>query len=69
MEVVCFGLENHRVLSWSKDRGKITINPCERGGRIYHGSRAESIWSAEEETAFLKSAPAHLHYDHRTQFA
>ena len=50
-----------RVLSWSKDRGKITINPCERGGRIYHGSRAESIWSAEEETAFLKSAPAHLH--------
>jgi hypothetical protein len=28
-----------RVLSWSKDRGKITVNPCERGGRIYRGSR------------------------------
>ena len=50
-----------RVLSWSKDRGKITINPCERGGRIYRGSRVESVWSAEQETAFLKSAPAHLH--------
>jgi integrase len=50
-----------RVLSWSKDRGKITVNPCERGGRIYSGSRAENIWSAEQEAAFLKSAPAHLH--------
>jgi hypothetical protein len=22
-----------RVLSWAKDRGKIAVNPCERGGR------------------------------------
>ena len=50
-----------RVLSWSKDRGKIAVNPCERGGRIYSGSRAENIWSAEQEATFLKSAPAHLH--------
>src|SRR5262245_4098750 len=50
-----------RVLSWSKDRGKITANPCERGGRVYSGSRAENIWSAEQEAAFLKLAPAHLH--------
>ena len=50
-----------RVLSWSKDRGKITVNPCERGGRIYSGSRSENVWSAEQEAAFLKSAPAHLH--------
>jgi integrase len=50
-----------RVLSWSKDRGKITVNPCERGGRIYSGSRAENIWSEEQEAAFLQSAPAHLH--------
>ena len=34
-----------RVLSWSKDRGKITTNPCERGGRVYSGSRAENVWS------------------------
>jgi hypothetical protein len=49
-----------RVLSWSKDRGKITVNPCERGGRIYSGSRAENIWSADQEAAFLKIAPSHL---------
>jgi integrase len=50
-----------RVLSWSKNRGKITVNPCERGGRIYSGSRAENIWSAEQEAAFLEHAPVHLH--------
>jgi hypothetical protein len=50
-----------RVLSWAKDRGHISINPCERGGRIYRGSRADKIWTADDEAAFLKSAPAHLH--------
>jgi hypothetical protein len=47
-----------RVLSWSKDRGYIDNNPCERGGRIYRGSRAEEIWAADDEAAFLKSSPA-----------
>jgi integrase len=50
-----------RILSWSKDRGKITVNPCERGGRIYRGSRAEIVWSDEQEETFLGAAPAHLH--------
>jgi hypothetical protein len=50
-----------RILSWSKDRGLTTANPCERGGRIYRGSRAEKIWSAQDEAAFVRSAPAHLH--------
>jgi hypothetical protein len=27
-----------RVLSWAKDRGKITVNPCERGGRAGRAS-------------------------------
>jgi hypothetical protein len=30
-----------RVLSWELDRGLIMANPCEKGGRLYHGSRAE----------------------------
>ena len=30
-----------RVLSWALDRGLVAINPCERGGRLYRGSRAE----------------------------
>jgi integrase len=50
-----------RVLSWAKDRGKITINPCERGGRVYHGTRVDFVWSVEDEAAFLDHAPAHLH--------
>jgi integrase len=50
-----------RVLSWSMNRGLIAANPCERGGRLYRGSRAENIWTAEDEAAFLKHAPAHLH--------
>jgi integrase len=49
------------VLSWSKDRGHIDINPCERGGRLYRGSRAEKIWTDEDEAQFLKAAPSHLH--------
>jgi integrase len=50
-----------RVLSWAKDRGKIAVNPCERGGRVYHGTRVDHVWSVEDEAAFLKHAPAHLH--------
>lgn len=50
-----------RVLSWSKDRGRITVNPCERGGRVYRGNRVDKIWTADDEAAFLRSAPAHLH--------
>jgi integrase len=50
-----------RVLSWAKDRGKITVNPCERGGRVYHGTRVDFVWSVEDEAAFLQHAPAHLH--------
>jgi integrase len=50
-----------RVLSWAKDRGKITVNPCERGGRVYDGNRVDHVWSEEDEAAFLKHAPSHLH--------
>jgi integrase len=50
-----------RVLSWAKDRGKITVNPCERGGRVYHGTRVDSVWSVEDEAAFLEHAPVQLH--------
>jgi integrase len=49
------------VLAWAKDRGKIPINPCERGGRVYHGTRVDKVWSIEDEEAFLRSAAAHLH--------
>lgn len=49
------------VLSWAKNRGKVTVNPCERGGRVYNGSRVDHIWGIDDEQAFLESAPHHLH--------
>jgi integrase len=50
-----------RVLSWAHNRGLVSANPCARGGRLYRGSRVDKIWTADDEVAFLKSAPAHLH--------
>jgi integrase len=50
-----------RVLSWAKNRGKITANPCEKGGRLYNGTRVDFVWALDDEEAFLRSAPAHLH--------
>ena len=34
-----------RVLSHAKDNGRITVNICERGGRLYAADRAEKIWT------------------------
>lgn len=50
-----------RILSWSHGRGLVDTNPCEKGGRLYRGSRAEFIWTDDDEAAFLASAPSHLH--------
>jgi integrase len=49
------------ILAWALDRGLIAANPCEKGGRLYRGSRAEKIWTADDEARFLADAPAHLH--------
>ena len=50
-----------RILSWALNRGLVTANPCEKGGRLYRGSRAENIWTEDDEATFFKSAPARLH--------
>lgn len=42
-------------------RGKIDVNPCEKAGRLYSGTRADKIWTLDDEAAILKRAPAHLH--------
>jgi integrase len=49
-----------RVLAWGKDRGLVDANPCERGGRLYRGSRAEIIWTNEDIATFVRHAPSHL---------
>jgi integrase len=34
-----------RIFSVAKDRGRISINPCQRGGRLYEsGERADKVW-------------------------
>src|SRR5215813_10157425 len=50
-----------RVLSWARNRGLVTVNPCEKGGRLYRGNRADKIWTADDEANFLAKAPEHLH--------
>jgi integrase len=50
-----------RVFSWGFDRGLVLDNPCRAGGRLYRGSRAEIIWTVDDEAAFLERAPKHLH--------
>ena len=46
---------------WVSIAGLLAHNPCARGGRLYRGTRIEKIWTNDDEAAFLKSAPAHLH--------
>lgn len=49
-----------RVLSWAVNRGLIDKNPCEKGGKLHKGNRADKVWSQADETAFLAKAPDHL---------
>lgn len=50
-----------RILSWAHGRGLVAANPCEKGGRLYRGTRADKIWTEDDEANFLAKAPAHLH--------
>lgn len=49
------------ILAWAYDRRKIAANPCERPGRLYYKSRAESIWTGPMIDAFLAAAPMQMH--------
>ena len=51
-----------RLLAVSKDRGLISINVCERGGRLYEADRAEIIWLEEHIKAFCAVASAELQF-------
>jgi len=50
-----------RALSWSFNRGLVPVNPLERPGRLYRAARKDSVWTEEDEAAFLAKAPEHLH--------
>lgn len=49
-----------RVLSVAKDHGKISVNVCERGGRLYAADRAEIIWTADNIREFCAAASVEL---------
>lgn len=49
-----------RVLSWAHDRRRIAANPLARPGRLYTGSRIDSVWTEDELTALFAVAPAHV---------
>jgi integrase len=49
-----------RVLSWALKRGLITKNPCAEGGKLYHGTRVDKIWSDEDVSRFFAIAPPHM---------
>jgi integrase len=49
-----------RLLSFAKDRGKISVNVCERGGRLYAADRAEKIWTADDIRKFCAAASPEL---------
>ncbi|WP_421446319.1 tyrosine-type recombinase/integrase [Agrobacterium tumefaciens] len=36
-----------RILSFGKDRGKLSVNIAEKGGRLYSADRTENIWTEE----------------------
>jgi integrase len=50
-----------RVISWGLEDGLVDANPCARGGRVYKGTRADKVWTADDEAAFVRAAPTHLH--------
>ena len=49
-----------RVLSWAQKRRLISENPCAKGGKLYHGTRVDKIWSENDVACFLRTAPPYL---------
>jgi integrase len=49
-----------RVLAFAKDRGLISSNPCEGGGRLYVADRTDKIWGEAEVGTFLSSAGSEM---------
>jgi integrase len=51
-----------RVLAVAKDHGTISVNVCERGGRLYSVDRAEVVWLPEHVHAFNAVASEPLRF-------
>jgi integrase len=51
-----------RVLAVAKDNGMITVNVCERGGRLYEADRTEQIWTGDHISTFCTVASPELQF-------
>src|SRR5664280_748231 len=51
-----------RILAVAKDRGKISVNKCEKGGRVYSSDRADIIWTAADIEQFCRTASPVLQF-------
>lgn len=51
-----------RILSVAKDRGRISTNPCERGGRLYRSHRIDCIWSEADLSRLFAEASAEVRH-------
>jgi integrase len=51
-----------RVLSVAKDRGRISKNVCERGGRLYAADRTDALWTPEIVERACRLFPSHLRW-------
>jgi integrase len=51
-----------RMISWARERGLTTYRPPSRVARLYHGDRAEKVWSEEHIAAFMAIAPLTLQW-------
>ena len=49
-----------RILGWALKRRKIATNPCADGGKLYHGTRVDKIWTDADVARFLRTAPPNL---------
>jgi len=48
------------AVNWGVDSGLVAINPFAKAGKLYSGSRADHVWSLEQEERFLARAPERL---------
>lgn len=49
-----------RVIQVAYNRGKVSYNHAQEGGRLYASDRADKIWSADEVNIFMAKAPYSL---------
>jgi integrase len=50
-----------KAVAWGLDNGKVPCHPFTGAGKLYEGTRADKVWSPQDEAHFLTVAPKVLH--------